>query len=134
MPKDNQQSDLKVYLRLLRYVWPYAGLFLISILGFLFFSSTQPMLGYILKYFVDGLSNPQASLFPHVPYLRDLQLLQAVPLMIVLIAAFQGIGSYLGNFFLARVSLGMVRDLRIALFDNLLTLPNRYFDQHNSGI
>ncbi|SDU28550.1 ATP-binding cassette, subfamily B, MsbA [Pseudomonas pohangensis] len=133
MPKDNQQSDLKVYLRLLRYVWPYAGLFLISILGFLFFSSTQPMLGYILKYFVDGLSNPQASLFPHVPYLRDLQLLQAVPLMIVLIAAFQGIGSYLGNFFLARVSLGMVRDLRIALFDNLLTLPNRYFDQHNSG-
>jgi subfamily B ATP-binding cassette protein MsbA len=133
MPKDNQQSDLKVYLRLLRYVWPYAGLFLISILGFLFFSSTQPMLGYILKYFVDGLSDPQASLFPHVPYLRDLQLLQAVPLMIVLIAAFQGIGSYLGNFYLARVSLGVVRDLRVALFDNLLTLPNRYFDQHNSG-
>lgn len=133
MPKDIQQSDLKVYLRLLRYVWPYAGLFMISILGFLFFSSTQPMLGYILKYFVDGLSNPQASLFPHIPYLRDLQLLQAVPLMIVLIAVFQGVGSYLGNFYLARVSLGMVRDLRVALFDNLLTLPNRYFDQNNSG-
>ena len=133
MPKDIQQSDLKVYLRLLSYVWPYAGLFMISILGFLFFSSTQPMLGYILKYFVDGLSNPQASLFPHIPYLRDLQLLQAVPLMIVLIAVFQGVGSYLGNFYLARVSLGMVRDLRVALFDNLLTLPNRYFDQNNSG-
>lgn len=133
MANSNQQSDVKVYLRLLSYVKPYTGYFLISIFGFLIFSSTQPMLGYILKYFVDGLSDPQASLFPHVPYLRDLQLLQAVPLMIVFIAVFQGAGSYLGNFYLARVSLGMVRDLRVALFDNLLTLPNRYFDQHNSG-
>jgi len=29
--------------------------------------------------------------------------------------------------------LGLVQDLRIALFNNLLTLPNRYFDNHNSG-
>lgn len=133
MADSNRQSDLKVYLRLLKYVVPYWGLFAISILGFLIFSSTQPMLGYILKYFVDGLSNPNASLFPEVPLLRDLNLVQAVPLLIVLIAVLQGIGSYLGNFYLARVSLAVVRDLRISLFDNLLTLPNRYFDNHNSG-
>jgi len=133
MANSNRQSDIKVYLRLLKYVVPYWGLFAISILGFLLFSSTQPMLGYILKYFVDGLANPDASLFPHVPVLRDLKLLQAVPMLIVLIALLQGVGSFLGNFFLARVSLGVVRDLRIALFDNLLTLPNRYFDNHNSG-
>ncbi len=126
-------SSLKIYFRLLGYVRPYAGLFALSIVGFLIFASTQPMLGYILKYFVDGLSNPQASLFPAVPYLRDLQLLQAVPLLIVLIAAWQGIGSYLGNYFLAKVSLGLVHDLRVQLFNNLLTLPNRYFDSHNSG-
>jgi ATP-binding cassette, subfamily B, bacterial MsbA len=126
-------SSLKIYFRLLGYVRPYAGLFLISIVGFLIFASTQPMLGYILKYFVDGLSNPQAVLFPSVPYLRDLQLLQAVPLLIVLIAAWQGLGSFLGNYFLAKVSLGLVHDLRVQLFNNLLVLPNRYFDQHNSG-
>ena len=124
---------MKVYLRLLSYMRPYVGLFALSIVGFLIFASTQPMLGYILKYFVDGLTNPQASLFPKIPYLRDLQLLQAVPLLIILIAAWQGLGSYLGNFFLAKVSLGLVQDLRIALFNNLLTLPNRYFDQNNSG-
>ncbi|WP_248803516.1 lipid A export permease/ATP-binding protein MsbA [Pseudomonas sp. MWU13-2100] len=126
-------SSLKVYFRLLGYVRPYIGLFALSIVGFLIFASTQPMLGYILKYFVDGLSNPQAALFPTVPYLRDLQLLQAVPLLLVLIAAWQGLGSYLGNFFLAKVSLGLVHDLRVELFNNLLTLPNRYFDTHNSG-
>ena len=128
-----QDSSLKIYLRLLSYVRPYVGMFLISIIGFVIFASTQPMLAGILKYFVDGLSNPEAVLFPNVPYLRDLQLLQAVPILIVLIAAWQGLGSYLGNFFLAKVSLGLVHDLRVELFNKLLVLPNRYFDTHNSG-
>jgi subfamily B ATP-binding cassette protein MsbA len=53
--------------------------------------------------------------------------------MIVFIAIWQGVGSYLGNFFLARVSLGLVHDLRVALFNKLLDLPTRYYDNHNSG-
>lgn len=133
-------SSLKIYFRLLRYVRPYIGLFLLSLAGFLIFASTQPMLGYILKYFVDGLSNPDASLFAgvpwlleHAPWLAHLKLLQAVPLLIVLIALWQGIGSFLGNYYLAKVSMGLVQDLRVELFNNLLALPNRYFDNHNSG-
>lgn len=139
MANSNQQSSMKVYLRLLKYVVPYSGLFAISILGFLIFASTQPMFGYILKYFVDGLANPDASFFSAVPYLKDvpflveLKLMQVVPLLIVLIALWQGVGSFLGNYFLARVSLGLVHDLRVSLFNNLLVLPNRYFDTHNSG-
>ena len=139
MANSNQQSSTKVYLRLLKYVVPYWGLFAISIVGFIIFASTQPMLGYMLKYFVDGLNNPDASFFAGVPWLGEqpwlaqFKLLQAVPLLIVLIAVWQGIGSYLGNYFLAKVSLGLVHDLRVALFNNLLVLPNRYFDNHNSG-
>lgn len=140
MANSTQQSSLKVYLRLLKYVVPYSGLFAISIFGFLIFASTQPMLGYMLKFFVDGLNNPNAGLFSevpwlleHAPWLASLPLLQAVPLLIVVIALWQGIGSFLGNYYLARVSMGLVQDLRTALFNNLLTLPNRYFDNHNSG-
>jgi subfamily B ATP-binding cassette protein MsbA len=133
MANSTQQSSLKVYLRLLKYVVPYWALFATSIVGFLIFASTQPMLGYMLKYFVDGLSNPEAVLFPGVPLLDGLNLVHAVPLLIVLIALWQGVGSFLGNYFLARVSLGLVHDLRVALFDKLMVLPNRYFDSHNSG-
>ncbi len=139
MANSTQQSSVTVYLRLLRYVLPYWGLFAISLAGFLIFASTQPMLGYMLKFFVDGLNNPEASFFGQVPYLQEhswlaeLKLLQAVPLLIIFIALMQGIGSFLGNFFLAKVSLGLVHDLRLALFNNMLTLPNRYFDSHNSG-
>ncbi len=124
---------MKIYMRLLTYVVPYVSVFALSILGFVIFASTQPMLAGILKYFVDGLTNPQAALFPKIPYLRDLQLLQAVPLLLVLIAAWQGLGSFLGNFYLAKVTLGLVHDLRVELFNKLLVLPNRYFDTHNSG-
>lgn len=140
MGNSTQQSSMKVYLRLLRYVVPYSWLFAISLFGFLIFASTQPMLGYMLKFFVDGLNNPDAGLFAgvgwvaeHAPRLAELKLLHAVPLLIVVIALLQGVGSFLGNYFLAKVSLGLVQDLRIALFNNLLNLPNRYFDSHNSG-
>ncbi|WP_236233819.1 lipid A export permease/ATP-binding protein MsbA [Pseudomonas tohonis] len=128
-----EPSSLKIYLRLLSYVRPYIWQFVLSIVGFVIFATTQPMLGAILQYFVDGLNDPSVVLFPNVPVLRDLQLLQMVPLLIVLIAAWQGVGSFLGNYYLAKVSLGLVHDLRVALFNNLLVLPNRYFDNHNSG-
>lgn len=128
-----QTSSLKIYFRLLGYVRPYIGMFALSIVGFLIFASTQPMLAGILKYFVDGLNNPNASMFPGWPIVGGLHLVQAVPLMIILIAAWQGVGSFLGNYFLARVSLGLVHDLRVALFNHMLRLPNRYFDANNSG-
>lgn len=132
-PKQASVSSLRTYFRLLGYVRPYLGMFTLSIVGFLIFASTQPMLAGILKYFVDGLNNPNASMFPGWPVIGELHLLQAVPLLIILIAAWQGIGSFLGNYFIAKVSLGLVHDLRVALFNHLLILPNRYFDANNSG-
>jgi len=137
MSKEQQEkpslTGVQIYFRLLGYIKPYIGMFIISIVGFLIFATASPMQAYIMKYFVDGLANPDAALFPEIPWLADLRLLQAVPLLIVIIAVWQGVGSFLGNFYLAKVSLGLVHDLRVQLFNNLLTLPNRYFDNHNSG-
>lgn len=126
-------SSLKIYLRLLSYLRPMVGLFAISLLGFIVFASSQPMLAAILKYFVDGLTMPAGSSFHDIPWLGKLDLAYGVPLMLVLIVIWQGIGSFLGNYFLAKVSLGLVNDLRRALFESLLHLPNTYFDLNNSG-
>ncbi|MCL2876705.1 MAG: lipid A export permease/ATP-binding protein MsbA [Betaproteobacteria bacterium] len=125
-------SSLKTYFRLLGYVRPYLGLFFISIIGFIIFASGQPMLAGALKYFVDSLVGVDKGVLQGVPILGSLDLM-AIPVMIVAIAIWQGGGSFLGNFFLARVSLGLVHDLRLALFDKLLLLPNSWFDNHNSG-
>ena len=109
------------------------GLFAISLLGFVVFASSQPLLAAILKYFVDGLTSPGASSFHDIPGLGKLDLAYGVPLMLVLIVLWQGIGSFFGNYYLAKVSLGLINDLRRALFESLLHLPNSYFDQNNSG-
>ena len=121
------RSSIRIYWRLLGYVKPYWSAFAVSILGFLIFASSQPALAAMLKYFVDGLTEGSSATFLGV------QLMWGFPLFIVMVAVYQGLVSYLGNYFLAKVSLGVVHDLRTALFDNLLTLPNRYFDNHNSG-
>ena len=126
-------SSLRIYLRLLGYLRPMIGLFATSLLGFIIFASSQPLLAAILKYFVDGLTMSAGSTFHDLPLLGRLDLAYGVPLLLILIIAWQGIGSFLGNYYLAKVSLGLVNDLRRALFESLLSLPNTYFDQTNSG-
>ncbi|MDR3214151.1 MAG: lipid A export permease/ATP-binding protein MsbA [Azoarcus sp.] len=126
-------SSLKIYFRLLGYIRPFVAQFGISIFGFLIFASSQPMLAAVLKYFVDGLVDPTQATLHGVPLFEGLALMHAVPLAIIIIAIWQGLGSYLGNYFIACVSLGLVHDLRLSLFDKLLQLPNAWFDSHNSG-
>ena len=126
-------SSLKIYLRLLSHVRPFAGLFLISILGYLIFSSAQPMLAGILKYFVDGLASEASMSRYTFPLIGEMELAYGIPLLIVIVIFWQGIGFFLGNYYLARVSLGLIDDLRRKLFASLLQLPNSYFDEHNSG-
>lgn len=131
--KSLQPSSLAVYWRLLGYIKPHLPVFIVSIVGFGMYASGQPMLAAALKYFIDGMVDPDRAAIQGVPGLEGLQMMQAVPLMIILVAAWQGIGSYLGNYYLAKVSSGLVHDIRLALFDSLLVLPDTYYDHNNSG-
>src|SRR5690606_9814562 len=115
------------YLRLLGYVRPYWIPFAISILGFVIFASSQPAMAWMLKYFVDGLTEGATAQFLGVP------LIWGFPLFIILVALYQGIGSYLSSYSIARGSVVVVHELRPALCDSLLRLRYRYFDNANSG-
>ena len=125
--------SLKIYLRLLAYLKPFIGLFLTSITGYIIFSSSQPMMAGILKYFVDGLTNTSSQTSFAFPLIGQMELLYGIPLLLVMVITWQGVGSFLGNYYLAKVSLGLINNLRQELFAKLLKLPNSYFDQNNSG-
>ena len=75
-----------------------------------------------------AIVSSRAPLIDHLIELRNRLMYAVGTLLIVFIALWQGVGSFLGNYYLAKVSMGLVQDLRVALFNNLLTLPNRYFD------
>ena len=87
----------------------------------------------VLKYFVDGLAAPAGNTHHPMPLLGNVELMYGIPVLLVLIVVWRSIGSFLGNYYLARVSLGLIHHLRLDLFNSLLRLPNAYFDQNNSG-
>ena len=75
----------------------------------------------MMKYFVEGLEGTDASLIVFVP------------LAVIAISLVRGIGFFSGNYFLAKVSLSIVNDLRKEVFSHMLFLPGFYHDQKNSG-
>ncbi len=115
------RKGIHTYLRLLSYVRPYIWPFLASILGFMLFAWTMPAFAKLIELFIDGL---QEGTDKYLYY---------VPMLAMGIAVLRGIGFFLGNYYLAKVSLGVVHDLRVDLFNKLLQLPNSYFDSNNSG-
>lgn len=109
------------YWRLLAYVRPYTSFFVLSVVGNLFFALSQPAFAALMQYFVEALQGGPQSL------------VYQVPLAGVLIALMRGIGSFVGTYFISFVGQGVVHDLRCALFNHMLLLPNTYYDRQNSG-
>ena len=114
-------SDMKVYFRLLTYLRPHLFLFGFSIFGFMLFSASQPALAQVMEGLINAIESGD----------KDQKII--IPLMMMGIFAVRGIGSFIGNYFLAKVALNIVHSLRVELFNQLTTLPGPYFDANNSG-
>ncbi len=119
--KAPSSTSIKIYLRLLEYVWPYWKPFSISLLGFLIFALTQPALAALMEYLVDSLQAENRSE------------IYWVPLATICIVFFRGIGSFLGSYYIAKVANNVVHNLRCEIFNKYTALPNSYFDDQNSG-
>jgi len=118
----NSKAGTHIYRRLLTYVKPHKVLFAISITGFLVYSSTQPMFAHLVAQIIDTLQAQKSR--------EDMHLL---PLLFSGLIILRGFGSYLGNYFLAKVSVNVVHTLRFELFDKYTQLPSAHFDGENSG-
>lgn len=119
--ESSKQSALKVYLRLLQYVKPHWKLFVLSILGYLMYSGSQPMLAKVTGWLTDAV------------YTKDQEAVYLIPLTLMGIYLIRGLGGFIGTYFLAKVSFSVVHTLRTQMFDKLILLPNSYFEQNNSG-
>ncbi|MGZ8161841.1 MAG: lipid A export permease/ATP-binding protein MsbA [Methylobacter sp.] len=119
--KIKSEASIQIYKRLLAYVKPHRGLFLISILGFLIYSSTQTLFAALIKHIIDTLQTESREGMYYLPLLFS-------GLIVV-----HGLGAYLGNYFLAKVSSNVVHALRCEIFDQYTRLPTAYFDANNSG-
>ena len=88
--KKKPQASTQVYKRLLSYVRPHRGLFVISVVGFFLYSSTESLFAIMIKHIIDTLQTETREGMYYLPLLF-------CGLMVV-----RGIGAYLGNYFFGK--------------------------------
>lgn len=115
------QASSKVYKRLLTYIKPHRSYFLVSIFGFAIYSATQPLFASLIQQIIDTM---QAKSKEEMLYL---------PLWFSGLIVLRGIGSFVGNYFLVKVSVNVIHKLRCEIFDKYTELPTAHFDANNSG-
>ena len=115
-------TGTQLYLRLLRYVRPYRGIFAVSIVGMLISAATEVAMPVMAKPFLDGTFVE-----------KDPVLMRWIPITLVLLYIVRGLGSFLGQYASSYVSTRVIMDLRQQMFERLLTLPLGYFAETLSG-
>jgi subfamily B ATP-binding cassette protein MsbA len=118
--KSMNSKDL--YLRLLRYVFPYWKMFALSLLGTVAFAATEPAMPALMKPLLDEnfvSKNPEG--------------LVRLPLLLMLLFIVRGAASFVSDYCIKWVATRVVMDLHKEMFDRLQSLPVSYFENHASG-
>ena len=116
------RTSRALYGRLLGYVKPYWRMFALSIVALVLTAATEPMLPALFKPLLDeGF------------VAKDRDFIRWIPILLLALFLFRGITSFISTYCMAWVGSRLVMDLRAAMFDKLMTLPTRYFDQNPSG-
>ena len=113
---------LRAYRRLLGYLRPYRGRFILGILGGVLFSATMASFALLAKKFGDGT-------FTH----QDPRTIVWVPLALVGLFILRGLGDFIQTYFMGYVGRQIVSQLRREVFRRILQLPIDYFDRSSSG-
>lgn len=115
-------TSSQLYLRLLRFVKPYGGVFALAVLGMVLVAATEPALPALLKPLLDGTFVD-----------KDERIMKWTPVIIVAVFLVRGIADYIGHYAITWVGNRVVMDLRNAMFDKLLQLPAPYYDNNPAG-
>ncbi|MCA1977966.1 MAG: lipid A export permease/ATP-binding protein MsbA [Thiobacillus sp.] len=115
-------SSRTLYVRLIAYVKPYWRMFALSLVALVGTAATEPMLPALFKPLLD-----EGFVAKNQDFIRW------VPVLLLALFIVRGIASFVSTYCMAWVGSRLVMDLRTAMFDRLMSLPTRYFDQNPSG-
>jgi subfamily B ATP-binding cassette protein MsbA len=115
-------SAWHAYRRLLGYIRPWRGRFVMGILGGVLFSATMASFALFAKKFGDGTLTHQ-----------DPRTIVWLPVALVGLFFLRGIGDFTQTYFMGSVGRQIVNRLRRDVFQHILRLPVGYFDRNSSG-
>ena len=114
---DTLVKGFSLYRRLLGFVWPYKGIFLISVLGMAIVALSEVAFAALLKPVMDGGFVE-----------RDQEIIRMTPFLLMGVFVARAVGAIADEYCIAWVSRRVIFDLRELLFAKILRLPARYFD------
>ena len=124
---------MQLYLRLQAYAFRYKSYFAASIFGFLLFAAAQGALVKIIEFFIANLGgNTETNVLSFIPE-HITSSLFFVPAAVIATSVVYGIGSFIGNFYISRLGLCVVNNLRKDVFNHMVSLPQAHYDKQNSG-
>jgi ATP-binding cassette, subfamily B, bacterial MsbA len=117
-----QPGALRTYRRLISYLRPHRTMFMVGVLGMVMSAASDAGWAGFIKFFLDGT-------FVN----KDPRMVWLVPVTLVGLFVFRGIGDFLQTYCPGSVGRRIVKTLRAQLFDSYLHLPISYFDREASG-
>jgi ATP-binding cassette, subfamily B, bacterial MsbA len=116
------KRDQQTYKRLLGYLAPYKGRFILSVLVSIPASSLNGLIAWMIGPFLDSMIKG-----------NDLNYLIYLPFGIIIVATLQGLFEYFSDYYTNYVGYAITRDVRMDLFRQLNKMDLRYFKVNSSG-
>lgn len=123
MTQSTENNGFRLYKRLLSKTETYKGVFFLAILGMIIHALTDTSFAAIIKPLLDG------SFIE-----KDPQFIQFMPLLIVMIFLFRGVGSFMSSYGMSFVGRSIIRDIRREMFEKLLLKSSSSYDKSSTGI
>ena len=117
-----RNNPFKLYRRLLENTRAYRSIFALAIIGMIIHAITDTSFAAIIKPLLDGS-------FIN----KDPEFISLMPLLIILIFLFRGIGSFMSNYGMAYVGRSIIRDIRQDMFNKILDKPSSSYDSSVTG-
>jgi subfamily B ATP-binding cassette protein MsbA len=105
-----------LYFRLLQYLKPYWKAFSLAVLCIIGIAATEPVFPAVLKYLLDNGFQTE-----------DPRLIWVIPLGIILLFVLRGLLSFSANYLMTWVSSKLTADVRLEMFEKILSLPSQAF-------
>ena len=124
MANDSDIADLtnwQVYKRLLRYAIPFWVAFAVATLGNAVYAGASTAMAWSMEFVIEALQNP-------TPENR-----RFLPLLIIGVFTIRGVGFFLSKYYMNYVGRNIVNVMRVQVFDHLMRVPSRFYDQTSSG-
>lgn len=116
-----ETTSWESYKRLLGYTRKHWKIFLFAIFGFILNAQTEWAAAQLLKYIITAIQE------------QDQASKNMFPALIITLFLVRGIGSFIGTYYMSLISRNIVYALRVELFDRLMTLPARFYNENSAG-